>query len=171
MIHIIPWKKRMQKKETMETHQFVWQLLNHDLSSPKAPLKLIGHGHCPPWPAGPPWFRRHGMVLKSEIIEIWVVTWRKMHLSHIAFKVEFLISHRFRFSYYSWDDTPHLCSLATKEKSLRLQKTGIPSPKIECFFVTTHHHLCHFPWLRLDFGCFISQTHFQKVKLPTSSSC
>lgn len=30
MIHIIPWKKRMQKKETMETHQFVWQLLNHD---------------------------------------------------------------------------------------------------------------------------------------------
>lgn len=95
----------------------------------------------------------------------------KMHLSHIAFKVEFLISHRFRFSYYSWDDTPHLCSLATKEKSLRLQKPGIPSPKIECFFVTTHHHLCHFPWLRLDFGCFISQTHFQKVKLPTSSSC
>ena len=38
-------------------------------------------------------------------VEIWVVTWRKMHLSHIAFKLEFLISHRFRFSYYSWDDT------------------------------------------------------------------
>ena len=162
------------KKRNHWNHQFVWQGSWSTMTShPLAPLKLIGHGHCPPWPEWPPWFRCHAgdfrlsrMVLKSEIIEIWVVTWRKMHLSHVAFKVEFLISHRFSLLLLLLGWYPSSLFVGTKRKESSSSKTRNSFTKNWVYFCYNPSSPVSFSMTSFGFWMLYLSDSFSKGEAP-----